>query len=95
MRAEDVDYLGRLARIQLSPEEIKHFTSQLDGILAHVEKLKSAQVREVPSTAHVLKSKAVIRPDKQTDCLSNDQALANAPSKEGPYFKVPKIIDAV
>ncbi len=91
---QDVEYLGKLARIQLSAEELDRFTSELDEILAYVEKLKSAQTDDVAPTSHVLALSNVFREDKVTPSLPTDKALANAPEQEGPFFKVPRIIDA-
>lgn len=90
---KDVEYLSHLARIQLTPEELARFAGQLEEILSYVEKLKSANTTGVPPTSHVLPLSNVFREDKLQSSLPTDQALANAPEREGPYFKVPKIID--
>jgi len=91
---DTVDYLGKLSRIALSPEELDKFSPQLDGILRFVEKLKALPVREVPATAHLLKQSAPMREDRARPGFSPDQALQNAPEKEGPFFKVPPVIEA-
>ncbi len=90
---KDVEYLSRLARIQLTPEEMSRFAGQLEEILSYVEKLKSAKTEGVPPTSHVLPLSNVFREDKLQPALPTDQALANAPEREGPYFKVPRVID--
>lgn len=92
--SKDVEYLARLARVELTPEEIQRFAGQLDGILAHVEKLKSVNTDGVPPTSHVLPLANVYREDQNHPSLPTDAALSNAPDREGPYFRVPKIIDA-
>lgn len=91
---KDVEYLAHLARIQLSPEEIQRFAGQLDEILDHVEKLKGLNTEGVPPTSHVLSLSNVFREDRVRPSLKPDEALANAPDKEGPFFRVPKIIEA-
>lgn len=91
---KDVERLAHLARIQLSAEELARFAGQLDGILTYVEKLKQANTEGVPPTSHVLPLNNVFREDKPLPSLPVDRALANAPEKEGPYFKVPKVIDS-
>jgi len=91
---QDVEYLGKLARIQLSAEELDRFTSELDEILVYVEKLKTAKTDNVAPTSHVLALSNVFREDKVAPSLPTDKALANAPEQEGPFFKVPRIIDA-
>ncbi len=90
---KDVEYLAHLARIQLTPQECEQFAAQLDEILVHVQKLKSARTEGVPPTSHVLGLSNVFREDRPQPSLSTDQALANAPEREGPFFKVPRIID--
>ena len=90
---KDVEYLASLARMELSADEKTRFAGQLEQILHHVEKLKSAKTEGVEPTSHVLPLSNVYREDQCKPSLSNEQALANAPDKEGPYFKVPRIID--
>lgn len=90
---KDVEYLARLARIQLSDEELRRFAGQLDEILSYVEKLKEARTEGIPPTSHVLPLSNVFREDKLQPSLPTDEALANAPSLEGPFFKVPRVID--
>jgi len=86
--------LARLARIELTPEELQRFAGQLDGILAYVEKLKSAPTEGVPPTSHVLPLADVFREDETRPSLPVDAALSNAPDREGPFFRVPKVIES-
>ena len=90
---KDVEYLALLARLELTPEELKHFTSQLDEILAYVEKLKKVPTEGSPPTSRVLNLSSVFREDQPRKSLSPEAALSNAPSKEGPFFQVPKVIE--
>ena len=90
---KDVEYLGQLARIQLIPEELQRFTGQLDEILSYVEKLKAAKVEGIPPTSHVLELSNVFREDEIQPSLNPETALANAPNREGPFFRVPPVID--
>lgn len=91
---KDVEALARLARIQLSAEELERFAPQLDEILAYVEQLKKVATEGVAPTSHVLPLFNVFREDRVKPGLSTEEALANAPSREGPFFKVPRILDA-
>ena len=90
---KDVEYLAHLARVQLSPEEIQRFAGQLDEILAYVEKLKSAKTEGVAPTSHVLSLKNVYRDDRVEPSLPSEKALGNAPDREGPFFRVPPVIE--
>ena len=91
---KDVEYLGYLARIQLRAEEVERFASQLEQILGYVEKLKEVNVEGVPPTSHVLELTNVYRPDDPVPSLPSEKVLEGAPSREGPFFKVPRVIDA-
>lgn len=90
---KDVEYLAHLARVELSPEEIQRFAGQLDEILAYVEKLKGARTEGVAPTSHVLPLSNVFREDRQAPSLPTEEALSNAPEREGSFFKVPQIIE--
>ena len=91
---KDVEYLARLARIELTAEELQRFAGQLGGILAYVDKLKSVSTDDVPPTSHVLPLTDVFREDRTQPSLPTELALANAPDREGPFFRVPKIIES-
>ena len=92
---KDVEQVARLARLALSEEEKDRFTSQLDAILGYVEKLKTWKTDGVPPTAHPWPIVNVWRED-QADRLQGverEELLKNAPEREGPFFKVKKIIE--
>lgn len=91
---KEVEYLSHLARLELTSEELSRLVGELNKILAHVEKLKEVDVEGIPPTSHVLKLANVFREDEVLSSLPTEKVLANAPSKEGPFFKVPRIIDA-
>lgn len=90
---KDVEYLAHLARVELSPDEIKRFTGQLDEILAYVEKLKTAKTEGAPPTSHVLSLENVYRDDRVEPSLPSEKALGNGPDREGPFFRVPRVIE--
>ena len=90
---KEVEYLALLARIQLTPQELERFAGQLDEILAYVEKLKAARTEGVPPTSHVLELANVFREDQVQPSLPVEKVLANAPDREGSFFKVPQIIE--
>jgi len=90
---KDVEYLALLARVELTSEELQRFVPQLDEILTYVEKLKKANIEGIPPTSHVLEMTNVFREDQVQPCLPVEEVLKNAPEKEGPFFKVPRIIE--
>lgn len=89
---EQVRYIARLARLELSPDEEEKFTQQLGRILSYVEKLRELDTTDVPPTSHVLSLKDVLREDELSFSLSPEEALFNAPSRKDNWFKVPKIV---
>ncbi|OFW56166.1 MAG: asparaginyl/glutamyl-tRNA amidotransferase subunit C [Actinobacteria bacterium RBG_19FT_COMBO_54_7] len=89
---KDVEYVAWLARLDLSEEEKERFTRQLDNVLEHAQKIKSLDTSEVEPTPHVLPLKNVMRDDEIKPSLSQEEALSNAPHREGAYFVVPRIL---
>ena len=94
MSAEfDVRYTARLARLNLSEEEIARFQAQLSQVLEYVEKLKQVDVTGVEPTAHANAVFNVFREDEPRPWFSTAEALANAPRQANGLFIVPKVIE--
>lgn len=90
---EDVAHLGRLARLQLTDEELDHYTTQLDVILQAVARVGEVAADDIPPTSHPIPVSNVTRPDEVLPGLSREQALAGAPAVEDDRFRVPRILD--
>jgi aspartyl-tRNA(Asn)/glutamyl-tRNA(Gln) amidotransferase subunit C len=86
---EEVLHVARLARLELSDHEIDRFTGQLSAILEAVAKVSELDLSDVEPTAHPLDLVNVWAEDDPRPCLSLDDALANAPEREGGFFEVP------
>lgn len=86
--------VAKLSRLELAEAEIEEFTSQLGAILDYVEKMNELDTENVEPLAHCLPISNVLRPDHVTESLGAEKALANAPQRDGDFFKVPKILDA-
>lgn len=89
---EDVARLGRLARIELSEEELEHLAPQLDVILESVARVSDIATDDIPPTSHALPLTNVFRADVVTESLTSEQALAMAPATEQDRFRVPRIL---
>ena len=89
----NIQYVARLARIALSPEEEARLGAQLGNILWYIEKLKEVDVTGVEPTAHAFPLVNVVRPDEIQPSLPHDEALRNAPAKASGLFVVPKIVE--
>ena len=90
---EQVRYVARLSRIELSPEEEQKFTHQLGEILTYVEKLNECDIEGVQPISQASLAVNVFREDELKESLPQDEALANAPEKAMGFFKVPRIIE--
>ena len=89
----DINYVARLARLSLSPEEQQTLGAQLANILGYIAKLKEVNVEGIEPLSHAVPLTNVTRPDEVTSSLTNEEALRNAPAKAGGLFVVPKIIE--
>ena len=90
---EQVRKVAKLARLDLTEQEIGEFTDQLISILGYVEKMNELDTAEVQPLAHCLEVSNVFREDVVKESLGTDKTLANAPERDGEFFKVPKILD--
>ena len=85
--------VAKLSRLELTETEIEEFTGQLSAILDYVEKMNELDTTSVEPLAHCLPISNVFREDKVKDSLGTEKTLANAPQRDGEFFKVPKILD--
>jgi aspartyl-tRNA(Asn)/glutamyl-tRNA(Gln) amidotransferase subunit C len=88
----DVAYVAKLARLALTPAEIEKFGAQLGALLEHVDALAALPVGDVAATAQVIAQSNVMRDDVVRPSLDREVVLSQAPRREGPYFRVPRII---
>ncbi len=86
---DEVLHVARLARLDLSDEEIERFQEQLRAILEAVGKVAELDLADVEPTAHPLDLVNVWAADEPRPSLPVDDALANAPDRSGNFFRVP------
>jgi len=89
---EMVRHIGRLSRIELSPRQEQEFCRQLASILEYFGKLRELDTENVEPMAHAVEISNVLAEDSLGVSLPAGQALANAPDRDGDFFKVPKVI---
>jgi aspartyl-tRNA(Asn)/glutamyl-tRNA(Gln) amidotransferase subunit C len=92
--AKEVQEIAQLARLRLDPEEVARLTSELDAILGHIDELRQLDTSAVEPMTHAVPFDCPMREDLPGPMLSIDEALANAPAREGSFFQVPRIIAA-
>ncbi|MBD0348517.1 MAG: Asp-tRNA(Asn)/Glu-tRNA(Gln) amidotransferase subunit GatC [Thermoleophilia bacterium] len=86
---EEVRHVARLARLELSEDELARFGGQLDAILEAVGKVGELDLSGVEPTAHPLDLVNVWSDDEPRGSLSVAEVLANAPDSEDTFFRVP------
>jgi aspartyl-tRNA(Asn)/glutamyl-tRNA(Gln) amidotransferase subunit C len=88
---DDVVHVARLARLDLSDEEIDLFTAQLRTVLDHAADVAALDLSHLPPSSHPIVLENVLRPDEPRPGLDRDEALAGAPAVENHQFRVPHI----
>ena len=86
---QDVLHVAELARLELTDEEIDRLGGQLNAILEAVGKVSELDLADVPPTSHPLDLVNVWADDEPRPSLVREEALANAPEREGGFFRVP------
>jgi len=89
---DEVRELALLARLRLSEQEIAAMTDNLGAILDYVDALSALDTSAVEPMTHAVPFDCPTRPDEVKPSLSLDDALANAPRRDGSFFQVPRIV---
>ena len=89
----DVAYVAELARLELTDAERALFQSQLEDIVKYVEKISEVDVEGIDGMAHGRAIVNAFREDVVRPSMDRAKALANAPSRVGNEFLLPKIVE--
>ena len=90
---EDVRKIAKLARLKLTDPEVKLYQGQLLKILDSMAELSKLDTAKVEPTTSVLGAVNVMREDSPKPFEDVEALLGNAPDREGPYYKVRKVIE--
>jgi len=93
LSADDVRWVAHLARLELSANELAVITPQLQAIVAYVDQLRQVNTEGVEPLAHPLPIQNIFRNDEPAPSLPVDAALANAPAREGDFYRVPAVLE--
>lgn len=89
---EEVEHIARLARIGMTEEDLEVFGGQLSHILEQFNVLKEVDTEGVPATSHTVDLSSVFRDDEERESLAQEDVLANAPRRDGDYFRVKPVL---
>ena len=89
----DVKKIAKLARLRLTDDEVKLYGGQLAKILDSMNALAALDTKNVTPTTSVLDVTDVIREDEPRTFELRERLSENAPDRDGPYFKVRKVIE--
>ncbi len=86
---EQVLHVARLARLELSEDEVARMSAELSDVLGHIEKISELDLDGVAPTTHVVEVSNALRPDVVEASLPHELALASAPATSAGGFLVP------
>ena len=89
---DDVAHVARLARLEVTDDELDTFTTQLAKVLDHARDVEALDVADVPPTSHPYPLANVLRNDETQPCLDREDVLAAAPDVEDGMFRVPPVL---
>jgi len=87
-----IKHIAKLARLDLTKQEISTFTPQLKEILESFSKLDEVDTKNITPMFQPIEIRNKLREDKQENPLTNEQALSNTDLKKDGYFQGPKAV---
>jgi len=90
---ETIEYVGILAKLELSEEDKKQAKTDMGNMLDYIDKLNELDTKDVEPMAHIFPVNNVFREDVVMNEDDRDSILLNAPEKKDGAFKVPKTVE--
>lgn len=90
---EQIAHVARLARLEMSGEEMRQMEKHINNLMAQFERLQELGTTGVEPTAHSFPVYNVFREDAVQTSLSQEEILANAPDQRDGCFVVPIIVE--
>lgn len=88
---DDVKHVAKLARLELTEDEINKYSKQLGDILKYVEQMNEVDTTGIEPMPHAIPVYNVMREDIVKYEQTKEEMMANAPYEEDGFFRVPKI----
>lgn len=89
----DVAHVARLARLELTDDELAHYGGQLEAILEHAAQVQAIDTEGLPPTAHPLDITNAYRDDETRPSLDRAEVLSQAPDHTDELFRVPPSLE--
>lgn len=90
----DIAHVARLARLDLSDEELEGYKAQLADILDHAARVQSLKGEPEVEASHPLRFENAYREDEARPSLDRDEVLSQAPESEDGYFVAPPAMES-
>ena len=90
---ETIEYVGILAKLELSGEEKEQAKKDMGSMLDYIDKLNELDTSGVEPMSHVFPVNNVFREDVVTNGDEHEKILANAPEEKDQSFKVPLTVE--
>ena len=87
-----VERIAQLSKLEFNTEEKVAILNDMNQMLDFIETLQEVNTDNVEPLIHMTEDVNVLRADDAKTTILQDEALANAPSKDSTYFKIPKVL---
>lgn len=89
---EEVRRIAALAHLDFPEDDLRRLAGELDRILEYIDQLAQLDVDGIEPALSLTAEHPPPREDRAGECLTNEEALANAPESGRGHFKVPRVI---
>ncbi|QQL44983.1 Asp-tRNA(Asn)/Glu-tRNA(Gln) amidotransferase subunit GatC [Sulfuriroseicoccus oceanibius] len=89
----DIHHTAKLARLELTDDEVQLFESQLEKVVGYVEKLSELDLSDVPPTDHAGTVHTALREDEPRPGMGTEAVVQNAPQSARDQIVVPRVIE--
>lgn len=90
---ETIEYVGILAKLELSGEEKEQAKKDMGSMLDYIDKLGELDTADVEPMSHVFPVHNVFREDRVTNGDDRENILKNAPEEKDGMFVVPRTFE--
>tara|TARA_B100001179_G_C18402086_1_gene322149 strand:+ start:239 stop:538 length:300 start_codon:yes stop_codon:yes gene_type:complete len=93
LSVEEIRQISVLTRIAMTEDELDVMRAQMSNILDSVAILNEVNTEDVEPTGHSVNIKSVMREDQRQDSLTQDEALLNAPQRDGSFIRIKAVLE--